>query len=74
MTGEAQKYHKEAEHRLAAYQNSSEKDIVVKEYSAKPWLLYYTDITHNPTDWRNTVVADFYKKESVKLQEERNSE
>ena len=36
-------------------------------YFVKPYVLYHDDITEDETDWRNSTVAGFFGKDSVKL-------
>lgn len=67
VTGEAVQYHNEINQRICEYQDKSQRNITVKEYSVKPNVIYYSDVTTDPSDWRNRVIAEFYNKKSVKL-------
>ena len=46
-----------------------EKNVTLKPFSVKPWLLYFDDITEDAADWRNGAVANWYGKDSVVLGE-----
>ena len=67
-TGEAQQYHLEYLDRVAQL-SSDEKYIELAPFSAKPYLLYFSDITTDPYDWRNMAISRWYYKEQVRLKE-----
>jgi len=67
LTGEAQTYHRENLARQAVYLDPSEPDAIVAPFSVEPHVLFFDDITADPSDWRNTALADFYGKASVRL-------
>lgn len=67
-TGEAQQYHQEYLDRVAQL-SSDEKYIELAPFSAKPYLLYFSDITTDPYDWRNMAISRWYYKEQVRLKE-----
>lgn len=64
-TGEAKKYDKILDERLTKYKDKSLKDVTVKRLSVKPKLLYFDDITKDPTDGRNISLAVYYEKNSI---------
>ena len=66
--GEAQTYDREYWERVEIL-NGPEKNVTLKAFSVKPWLLYFDDITEDATDWRNGAVANWYYKDSVVLEE-----
>ncbi|MCR5031487.1 MAG: hypothetical protein K6A92_01350 [Lachnospiraceae bacterium] len=67
--GEAASYRKENEARWELYEGSEVMDVVVDDYTVKPYVLYHDDIIEDPTDWRNVALASFFSKKSVRLRE-----
>lgn len=67
MTGEAQEYHAQMLEREQICRNAPEEDVVLPALTAKPWVLTYLDITEDPRDWKNAVMADYYGNASVRL-------
>lgn len=67
VKGEAAEYLKENELRWEIYTDDSIKDAVVEDFSVKPYVLYHDDIVEDEADWRNSAVAGFFGKDSVKL-------
>ncbi len=65
--GEAEEYWKENKKRWESFTDDSVKDVVVEDFSVKPHVLYHDDIVEDRTDWRNTTVALFFGKDSVRL-------
>lgn len=65
--GEAAEYLKENEGRWEIYTDDSVKNAEVEEFSIKPYVLYHDDITEDETDWRNSTVAGFFGKDSIRL-------
>lgn len=64
---EAQIYAEEFDEREMLIFNSKEKEIKVSEFSVKPQILFFDDITNNKNDWRNKGVSDYYGLESIVL-------
>lgn len=65
--GEAQIYYAEHQERLAVLEDDSIKDVSLEPFSAVPYVLFFGDITDDPTDWVNAAVAHYYGKNSVVL-------
>ena len=65
ISGDAVQYDSEANARLNLYLDANIRDVVVKEYSVKPSLLYNDDIGTDANDWQNESVAKFYGKDRV---------
>ncbi|WP_026517090.1 DUF6056 family protein [Butyrivibrio sp. MC2021] len=65
--GNAGIYAKENRDRLQILKDDSVSDAELKEYSVKPSLLYFSDVTEDTEDWVNKAVADYYEKSSVRL-------
>ncbi|MCD7751754.1 MAG: DUF6056 family protein [Lachnospiraceae bacterium] len=66
-SGEAAQYDEEYQQRLEILL-SEEKNVVLQDYSVKPYLLYFDDVTEDAANWKNTAVANWYVKETVVLQ------
>ena len=68
--GEAKTYYAEAQERLADYTNPDVSVVEVKPFSAKPHVLYFTDVVEEgePNYWINENIAAYYGKEKVILQ------
>ncbi len=67
-SGEAEQYLEEYHERLVILK-SDEKDVVLDEYSEKPYLLHIVDITEDPDYWINISMAKFYGKDSIRLKQ-----
>lgn len=65
-SGEAAQYKTEYDTRLV-HLMSDDKDVILDEFSVKPYLLYFDDISSNPNAWQNMAVANWYRKDSVVL-------
>ena len=70
ISGEAKTYDMEMKQRQQAYLSDTAQ-VQVSPLTAKPELLFWEDITDNPDEWINQVVARFYRKDEVYLDEER---
>lgn len=69
-TGEAKVYDAELTARDKYLRETDELHVAVPALSVKPELIYHTDITSDPGDWRNAHLAMFYRKEIVWSEEE----
>lgn len=68
--GEAKQYDAELTARDEFLSNTDELHVAVPALSARPELIFHTDITSDPGDWRNAHLAMFYEKEIVWSEEE----
>ncbi len=68
LNGEAKQYDKEAWERYFIYSDHFKEDIVVKEFSVKPEIIFHSDITEDPKNWKNSCVKRYFGKKSVKLE------
>ena len=68
--GEAKVYDQELTARDEYLRGTAELHVTVPALSARPELIYHTDITSDPGDWRNAHLAMFYRKEIVWSEEE----
>ena len=66
VTGEAEQYKLENEERLKILYDDNITEVVLPAFEAAPTLLMFQDITENPEEWLNIVVAEYYHKESVR--------
>ena len=67
LSGEAKQYDREAKERMTLLL-SEESIVELKPYSKHPELLFWEDIKEDSADWVNCAVANFYRKEEVRLQ------
>jgi len=51
--------------RFESLNSDSSSDIIVEEIQTKPALLYFDDVTTDPTDWRNQSMSKYYSKNSI---------
>ncbi len=70
LKGEAQTYRTENAKRWMTYEARTGMDVVIDDFSVKPYVLYHDDITSDATDWRNGAVADFFGLNSVRIEAE----
>ena len=68
-SGEAQEYSAEADERYAVLCDSAGEDVVLKAYTAKPWMLFLDDITEEKSDWRNEYMRVYFGLNSVVLEQ-----
>ena len=67
MSGEAQEYRKQEEERLEILYDDAARDVELKEFSSKPYLLFYEDIEANKENWKNIRMSGYYGKDSVRM-------
>lgn len=63
----AKQYELENEERLFILKNLEVKDAVIKDFSVKPYVLYFDDI-EDVNNWKNFSMAKYYGKDSVSLE------
>jgi hypothetical protein len=66
---EARDFHEQNLARLLHLQNPAVADAVLLPLAATPHVLFLEDITGDPDDWRNSSIAIFFNKNSVRLME-----
>lgn len=65
-TGEARQYGEETAARTALLRSQSqEENVTIPILDTRPYLLYFSDISEDPADWKNILMARYYQKESV---------
>ena len=68
-SGELEDYIEETDNRRELLEGD-ESIVVLKPYKARPRLLYYyNDIQSDEHDWKNEIIAKWYEKEIVYLEE-----
>ncbi len=65
--GSAEAYGQQSLSREMAYANPNIPNVLVKQYTVRPKVLYYDDIKASQTDWRNQAIAQYFGKRSVRL-------
>ena len=66
--GDAAAYYATAQERLEILRDENVADAVLPAYPKKPYVLYFDDITRDPSNWRNTAMKRYYDKNSVVLE------
>ena len=69
ITGEAQDFHDQMTQRSALLRQAKDQDVTLSPLTSKPDLLFYLDITSDPSCWENQAVAAYYGNRSVVLSE-----
>ena len=67
LSGQAQGYRRENEMRLELLKGKENEIVEFPGFSNPPELLLFQDITYDANDWLNTVMAEYYGKESVRV-------
>lgn len=70
VTGEAQEYKRQQEERLEILLDDAISDAELKEFTVKPYLLFYEDIEPDAKIWKNLRMRDYYRKNAVRLVED----
>ena len=66
-SGEARAYAACGRQRLEQLHDPAVRNAVLEPFPSQPYVLFLSDVTPNPEDWRNVAVAEYYNKESVVL-------
>ncbi len=67
INGNAAQYNREFYERLTLLKDDDIKKAELTEFSVKPEVLFFSDITEDKKDWLNKAVAEYYHKKSVVL-------
>lgn len=65
LSGEAAAYGRECENRTRLIREADSADLTLPRFSEMPYLLYYSDIEPDPSDWKNTSMARYYQMDSI---------
>ena len=68
-TGEAQVYSEEYDSREKVLFELTGEDVEVSNFSTKPQLLFFDDITTEKDNWKNTGVSKYYRIKSIRIKE-----
>lgn len=66
-SGEAREYYECAQQRFSLLEAPETRDAVLAPFSVYPYLLYFDDISSDPTDWKNVDMATYFGLDSVRL-------
>ena len=64
-SGEAKNYYSQAEERQRILENPDILDCEFEPFASQPYILFFTDMTENPTSYENEDTANFYRKNSI---------
>lgn len=67
INGDAKKYDEECTARNEFLKTTEEQNVVVAPLTVKPEVIFHTDITTDPVNWRNQHMALYYNKNSIRL-------
>lgn len=67
VSGEAYVWKLEETERLKILMDDTVMDAELKEFSAKPALLFYEDIEPEADNWKNIRMSSYFRKNSIKL-------
>lgn len=67
LNGEAETFYLEMTERDTFCRGMKDADAEVSALSVYPELLFYSDITEDPLNWQNEVVANYYGNRSIRL-------
>lgn len=65
--GTAKQYYIENQERLKLLEDDAIKEVYLKPFTYKPYLLYFGDVREDPGDWVNETMAQYYGKEAIYL-------
>lgn len=67
LSGRAALYDQESSHRHALIRATLAPDVLVPALTARPYTLFFNDLTTDPANWRNTGCARFFRKHTIAL-------
>ncbi|HAP21401.1 MAG TPA: hypothetical protein DCR27_08980 [Lachnospiraceae bacterium] len=67
LNGEAKGYRIQQEERLKILTDDTIQDAKVKEFTNKPYLLFYSDVDASADSWWNIRASKYYKKNRISL-------
>ena len=68
ITGEASAYDKELSDRAEYLSATTETTVVVPELSVTPEIIFHSDITKDPTHWKNQHLCLYYNKQFIYIE------
>lgn len=67
LSGEAAEYQKQQEERQLILEDTKQPDAALREFTEKPYLLFYEDIEEDIGNWKNLRMSSYYRKDTVRL-------
>lgn len=67
VSKEAAAYAEQTKERTRLLNDDSLRNVELKEFTVKPYLLFFDDVDQNPEDWRNRLACRYYEKDSIIL-------
>ena len=67
LNGDAKVFDKECKARYTMYSNPEIKDVVVEPFTVTPDIIFHSDITEDPDNWKNKCIKKYFNKHSVRL-------
>ena len=67
LNGDAKVFDKECKERYTVYSNPAIKDVIVEPFTVTPDIIFHSDITEDPDNWKNKCIKKYFDKHSVKL-------
>ena len=67
LNGDAKVFDKECKERYTVYSNPDIKDVVVEPFTVTPDIIFHSDITEDPDNWKNKCIKKYFNKHSVRL-------
>ena len=67
FNGDAKVFDKECKERYTLYSNPEVKDVIVEPFTVTPDIIFHSDITEDPDNWKNKCIKKYFNKHSVKL-------
>lgn len=67
FNGDAKVFDKECKERYTVYSNPDIKDVVVEPFTVTPDIIFHSDITEDPDNWKNKCIKKYFNKHSVRL-------
>lgn len=64
-SGAAKQYYSEYQARQDSLMDETQKNVVLQAYTQRPYVLFFSDATEDPEDWKNVAMADYFGKERV---------
>ena len=67
LNGDAKVFDKECKARYTMYSNPEIKDVIVEPFTVTPDIIFHSDITEDPDNWKNKCIKKYFNKHSVRL-------
>jgi len=68
IDGRARRYGEALADRIAVFEDEAVRDAVVPPLPEKPYVLKWTEMVTDTTDWMNAITANYYGKDSVSVE------